>query len=1070
MASNTADTYAFHAFISYRRGEKDEKYARRLQRKLEAYRIPTAVESAEVTANAGQSARHFKVFRDKSDLGSHPTVSEGLHKSLDLCRYLIVICSPRSAYSEYVNQEVRHFMEQGRAGYIIPVIIDGKPAPGSGAADNCYPDSLPASILGVTLSEGSFEEALLKTVARLLRVDFHTLYQRHLRAQRRFMAKVASSLALVLALVAGLALWAVNAERRATAQRREAEELVRFMTFDMRDEAFQYIPTKAREKITEKVEGYYQRWGAESLEARYVRVAHLGNRMLRLLEAGHWEQCEAMLSEMLALVAPLRKELPDDVDLLHIEATARVIRASLAVTRQWNEAETRGELEAALALVQELLDKRPGDPAVLRLAAWVRDNAARWHNLAGKDREGLPHAEAAVALRRELTAKHPDDARLQQEYLDTLNTLCTTQTNLGRTSPACGDLLAEYRRRAAEDPHNLNARQSLVGALTNQTRVLLNKGDFDAALAPHREALALLDDLLRRDPDNALYRSQMAITHALEAWFVALDQSRDPAEAMALLQQAEADLQRVTGKDRDNMLWRQAQASLQRTRTFVEMRIRRIKQADAYLAQTAEAEKRLATMPGNRRAILALGNQAVGAEVFLRGEERLDTALECLEKAEAAVRPLVRANPKDIEAQKLLLEILSHRSEVQRERKDFAAAHAAGQQALALLDGLDPSLLRDEGFRSGMADTLGAMAKVSTEMYDLRGARELSRRELALNRELAGEGGAVARLGLVGSLQTTGAIAADLGYLPEAGRLLAEAVDTSRQALAKPSLLLMGLESFLLASSLHLAAGVEMACGRLEAAEAELAEARELIRPAPSEMFRKDWRRLHLALLARQAALALRRGDASGALTLLGEAAGFDGRAWEENLETAEEFPPDQRWDLLTVEALLAADKDAEAGAVLERIRAIMKPAELEKSQETLFGGAAVARLLARLDLRAGRTAEAVAACESVLPALAKPAGRPEAGILFAQSYLEILSVYAEALEAAGRQAEAEAVWDKAAAYADYALAIAPGYATLGALQREILEKSGRLKTNGGAGAGARVTEGEKRFVPARRD
>ena len=105
-----ANTYAFFAFISYKRGEQDEYYAKWLQKKLESYRIPT-----EIAHDQGEPLpKHLKVFRDKSDLGSHSNLQEGLTKSLGQSRYLIVVCSPRSAQSPYVDAEVRYFQEQGR--------------------------------------------------------------------------------------------------------------------------------------------------------------------------------------------------------------------------------------------------------------------------------------------------------------------------------------------------------------------------------------------------------------------------------------------------------------------------------------------------------------------------------------------------------------------------------------------------------------------------------------------------------------------------------------------------------------------------------------------------------------------------------------------------------------------------------------------------------------------------------------------------------------------------------------------------------------------------------------------
>ena len=253
-----AEQYRFFAFISYKRGEADEQYAKWLQRRLENFRIPSEIAGENAQERREKNLpRRVTVFRDKTDLGSHASLDQGLSQNLEQCRYLILIASPRSAASSYVADEVRYFQEHGRGERIIPFIIGGTPAPKGPDEQQCYPPTLPPSALGITLSEGSKEEALIKIMARLLQVDYPLLYQRHLRAQRRFMRRLLAGALCLLSLVSALALWALDAERRASAQRKEAEDLVEFLTFDMHAEAFAHIPLKARTLIGEKVQAYY---------------------------------------------------------------------------------------------------------------------------------------------------------------------------------------------------------------------------------------------------------------------------------------------------------------------------------------------------------------------------------------------------------------------------------------------------------------------------------------------------------------------------------------------------------------------------------------------------------------------------------------------------------------------------------------------------------------------------------------------------------------------------------------------------------------------------------------------
>lgn len=67
------------------------------------------------------------VFIDKSNLIKIESLKDALQDNLENLKYLILICSPNSAKSEYVNDEVEYFIKNGRLGSIVPVIIAGEP-------------------------------------------------------------------------------------------------------------------------------------------------------------------------------------------------------------------------------------------------------------------------------------------------------------------------------------------------------------------------------------------------------------------------------------------------------------------------------------------------------------------------------------------------------------------------------------------------------------------------------------------------------------------------------------------------------------------------------------------------------------------------------------------------------------------------------------------------------------------------------------------------------------------------------------------------------------------------------
>ena len=189
--------YRYFAFISYSR--RDERWAKWLQTRLETYHLPAAVRKQ----HADTPRRIAPVFRDKTDL-SGGVLQEQLHNELDDSRFLILICSPNSAASEWVDREVRRFVESGRAEQIIPFVVDG-------AADqSVFPPSLrwgeEKSLLGISVQEMGRTAAFLRVVSTMLGLKYDELARRHRKRMVRRCAAAAVATVLALA-AAGRAWW-----------------------------------------------------------------------------------------------------------------------------------------------------------------------------------------------------------------------------------------------------------------------------------------------------------------------------------------------------------------------------------------------------------------------------------------------------------------------------------------------------------------------------------------------------------------------------------------------------------------------------------------------------------------------------------------------------------------------------------------------------------------------------------------------------------------------------------------------------------------------------------------------
>jgi hypothetical protein len=75
-------------------------------------------------------------------------LSAGTREALAQSKCLIVICSPRSAKSLRVNEEVRYFKSLGRGNHILPFVVAGEPnasggnKPGTSPEDECFAPAL----------------------------------------------------------------------------------------------------------------------------------------------------------------------------------------------------------------------------------------------------------------------------------------------------------------------------------------------------------------------------------------------------------------------------------------------------------------------------------------------------------------------------------------------------------------------------------------------------------------------------------------------------------------------------------------------------------------------------------------------------------------------------------------------------------------------------------------------------------------------------------------------------------------------------------------------------------------
>ena len=220
-------SFAHDLFISYSR--KDLPFAQLLERALGNYSPPKGL---------GVPRRRLRVFRDQSDLTGveyHQSIARALRDS----RKLVLLCSPHSRASSFVNDEIRQFTATRGAENVIPLLIDGLPnneASPEQQALQAFPDALCAAmqmplagdyrnfdVRRDKLNKGSFHGCWYTLLANLLELSRSEIEQRDQKRAAQQRAITIGIVGGVIVLLTIAFVVTLFAQREAVRQRDQAE-------------------------------------------------------------------------------------------------------------------------------------------------------------------------------------------------------------------------------------------------------------------------------------------------------------------------------------------------------------------------------------------------------------------------------------------------------------------------------------------------------------------------------------------------------------------------------------------------------------------------------------------------------------------------------------------------------------------------------------------------------------------------------------------------------------------------------------------------------------------------------
>lgn len=202
------------AFISYRHLPLDKEVATQVHRLIERYQIPK-----ELRKNG---EKHLGlVFRDQDELPLSNDLTQDIYTALDHSQFLIVVCTPDTPKSLWVQREIQYFIQKHGRNRVLTVLAAGTTAESVPEAITAVyaPDQKtvvkqiePLCAYLVDSSQRRILQNLrsefLRIVAAMLEVPYDAIRQRHKRYQRRrWMSVGAAVLAVVITIISLLIGW-----------------------------------------------------------------------------------------------------------------------------------------------------------------------------------------------------------------------------------------------------------------------------------------------------------------------------------------------------------------------------------------------------------------------------------------------------------------------------------------------------------------------------------------------------------------------------------------------------------------------------------------------------------------------------------------------------------------------------------------------------------------------------------------------------------------------------------------------------------------------------------------------
>lgn len=188
----------YDAFISYRHSDLDMFVAKKVHKGLETFKVPRSVKK-----KTGKK-KIKRVFRDQEELPIGSDLGNNITSALAESEYLLVICSPRTPESYWVQTEIATFIQMHGREHVLAILVEGKP-------NESFPqqllvdeygravEPLAADVRGKSKKKvkKKLQTEIMRLAAPILGCTYDDLRQRHKERRIRKFAAVATLVAVL---------------------------------------------------------------------------------------------------------------------------------------------------------------------------------------------------------------------------------------------------------------------------------------------------------------------------------------------------------------------------------------------------------------------------------------------------------------------------------------------------------------------------------------------------------------------------------------------------------------------------------------------------------------------------------------------------------------------------------------------------------------------------------------------------------------------------------------------------------------------------------------------------------